>query len=128
MWIWKRRPAPLRGGPVTRRMKCYSAESGYAYQYFYLGWRPVEGATEYVFEVSAGGKAAWQTPVRVESAALTAWEREHARELSAPERYAVAKLALMDAFDTRPDPAAMTEPVPVDAARAAEILSRLGRD
>jgi hypothetical protein len=44
------KPVPLSGAPAIRRMKTYSAQSGYVYQYFYEVQRP---GTEFVFSVSA---------------------------------------------------------------------------
>src|SRR5208337_1061233 len=40
------RPA-LRGTPKVRRMKNYAALSGYAYEYFYEGYRDAGGRREY---------------------------------------------------------------------------------
>ena len=62
----KKDHAPLSGAPAIRRMKTYSAQSGYVYQYFYEGQRPLrgaEGGTEFVFSVSADRKT-WH-PVSV---------------------------------------------------------------
>jgi hypothetical protein len=84
----------------VRRMKTYSAQSGYVYQYFYEGRR---GAA-YVFSISADRKNWAPLEVTVEEHALDAWEQSHARQLSGTERYAIAKIALFQAFDERPDP------------------------
>jgi hypothetical protein len=64
--------------------------------------------------------------VLVETAAVTAWETGHGRALSATERYAIAKMALFQAFDERAAPPLMREPVRVRAADMAGILDTLG--
>lgn len=109
-----------------RRMKSYSAQSGYVYQYFYEGFRAVSGGAEYVFETSADRKTSFPVAVIVEDDAVAAWTAAHGRELTGTERYAVAKMALFQAFDEREDPAQMRHPVRVRPADAAAILEQLG--
>lgn len=116
--LFARKDEPLRGVPSVRRQKNYSAESGYAYEYFHEGWRPAGGAREYLFTVSGDRKAWFPLSVFVDEAAV--------RALAENERYAVAKMALFAAFDERESPAVMRDPVRVPAARVAELLSRLG--
>ena len=59
--FFAKKPPPLTGAPAVRRMKSYSAQSGYVYQYFYEGQRPFrsggESGIEFVFTVSADRKA-----------------------------------------------------------------------
>ncbi|MCW5983039.1 MAG: hypothetical protein KIT09_33430 [Bryobacteraceae bacterium] len=125
----RKKPAPLSGAPAVRRQKNYSADSGYVYQYFYDGFRPADRAgaqgIDYVFDVSADRHSSFPVTVFVADPAIQDWEREHGRELSATERYAVAKLALFQAFDERAAPAEMREPVHVRQADLAGILERL---
>jgi hypothetical protein len=59
---------------------------------------------------------------------LRGWAQAHGRELSATERYAVAKMALFQAFDERAKPAQMTQPVYVRESDLDAILERLGID
>ena len=110
-------------------MKTYSAQSGYVYQYFYEGHRPLlpggEAGTEFVFTVSADRKRWHAVEVRVPDSAVAAWERAHARELSPTERYAVAKLSLFQAFDERPAPDRMHDPVRVRTADVDGIIDTL---
>ena len=61
----------------------------------------------------------------VSAAALRAWEESHARELSSTERYAVAKMALFQAFDERPAPAQMKDEVRVRNADVDAIIETL---
>lgn len=132
LWRRTKEEAPLTGAPALHRQKTYSAESGYVYQYFYLGQRTVrrnkEEGTEYVFDVSADRKTSFPVTVFAAEAAFREWERNHGRVLLGTERYAVAKLALCQAFDFRTAPAGMREPVNVRAEDIETILATLGRD
>lgn len=124
------KPAPLSGAPPVRRMKTYSAQSGYVYQYFYEGHRGFatggEQGTEFVFTISADRKNWSATTVLVGNGALRAWEQAHARELSATERYAIAKLALFQAFDERPKPEQLRQHVRLRSADVEAIVESLG--
>jgi hypothetical protein len=120
--LFSRKAIPLSGTPAVRRMKTYSAQSGYVYQYYYEGHR---GAT-FVFSVSADRKTWSAVTVAVRDRALESWEQAHARELSDTERYAVAKMALFQAFDEPPTPAGMRAPVEVRPADVEAIIETLG--
>jgi len=130
MWrnLFTKRPVPLTGAPTVRRLKTYSAQSGYVYQYFYEGQRPwqegKELGTEFVFTVSADRKTTHELSVIVPLSALVEWEQAHERVLTANERYAVSKMALFQAFDDRA-PELMKEAVRVRAADAGGILDGL---
>ena len=129
--IFSKKPLPLSGAPAVRRLKSYSAQSGYVYQYFYEGQRPFPGGesgTEFVFTVSALRKAFHPVSVLVAEEALRAWQEAHAHPLSSTERYAVAKMALFQAFDERAAPALMKLEVRLRAADVAAILETLGLD
>jgi hypothetical protein len=114
--------APLAGAPAVRRTKTYSAQSGYVYQYFYEGHR----GAEYVFQVCSDRKRYFPVPVLLAPDVLDSWQRDRARELSSKEQYAVAKLALFQAFDERERPAQMAEPVRIRAADIDAIAETLG--
>ena len=124
----RKEPAPLRGAPAVRREKNYVADSGYVYHYFYLGNRPAEGGTEYVFEVSADRHGFILVSVVLSEAALARWQSSHARDLAPTERYAIVKMSLLRAFDQCPRPSEMQREVIVDAADVADILVTLGID
>ena len=129
MFDWfRKKEAPLTGAPKVRRQKTHSAESGYVYQYFYEGQRPARreaAGTQFVFNVSADRKSSFLVSVFLSDEAVESWQREHARELGSTERYAVAKLALFQAFDQRPAPDAMNEEVRVQASDIESILAAL---
>ena len=125
----RKNQAPLTGAPAVRRLKTYSAQSGYVYQYFYEGQRPVrgaEGGTEFVFSVSADRKTWHPVSVLVGDGAVHEWERAHGRQLSSTERYAVSKMALFQAFDERATPELMKSEVRVRNADVEAIIESLG--
>ncbi|MEO8595842.1 MAG: hypothetical protein ABI759_21155 [Candidatus Solibacter sp.] len=132
MWrnFFTKKPLPLTGAPGVRRLKTYSAQSGYVYQYFYEGQRPWQKAdergTEFVFSVSADRKTSHALSVVVPEASLHAWQQAHAQTLTSTERYAIAKMALFQAFDERPTPLQMEQEVCVRAADVSAILETLG--
>ena len=128
--FFAKKPAPLTGAPAVRRMKSYSAESGYVYQYFYEGQRHSSSppGTEYVFDVSADRKTSSHVSVFVSDESVASWESQSGRALSGTERYALAKMALFQAFDEREDPSAMREPIRVEAADVQAILANLNID
>ena len=114
----------------THRVKSYSAASGYVYQYsFQLSRRARRGfftpGTEHVFEVSRDRKTSYQLAVFVRDDALKAWSKAHARELSAAECYAAAKMRLFRVFDSLDDPEKEAEAAVVDAANIEELLESL---
>jgi hypothetical protein len=119
----------LAGAPAVRRMKAYTAQSGYVYQYFYEGHRDFQlrgdHGVDFVFSVSPDRKTWHDTSVLVSVNALRAWEQAHGRELSLTERYAVAKIALFQAFDERPEPAQLREEVRVREADVDGIIETL---
>lgn len=126
---FSRKTKALTGAPAIRRMKTYSAQSGYVYQYYYEGQRPFrasgEDGDEFVFRVSADRKEWNAIAVRLGEGPLRTWEGSHARQLSSTERYAVAKMALFQAFDERLTPAQMKDEVHVRHADLEGILETL---
>jgi hypothetical protein len=110
-------------------MKTYSAQSGYVYQYFFEGQRPYEksgeAGTEFVFSLSADRKTWNSASVLVPAGAIADWEKDHARELSSAERYAVCKMALFQAFDERPTPDQMKSEMRVRRADLDAIIETL---
>jgi hypothetical protein len=127
-WFARRAPEPLRAAPAVRRQKNYSAATGYAYEYFYEGFREQGGCRNHHFTVSADRKNWFLLVVQVEDRAVAAWEEAHGRRLADNERYAIAKMALFEAFDERENPAAARAPVRVGIADAERLLRRLGID
>ena len=131
MFRWfSKKSASLSGASAVRRQKTYSAQSGYVYQYFYEGRRPMspQRGIEYVFNVSSDRKTSSQVSVFVSDDAMRSWQQESGRTLSATERYAIAKMALFQAFDERETPDAMRGAVHVAPADVRTILASLNID
>jgi len=132
MWrlgLFSKKPAPLAGVPAVRRIKSYTAESGYVYQYFYEGhrqWRDDRGrGVEFEFRISAGREQWLPAAVVVTDRALDPWQSAHARALSSSERYAIAKLSLFRAFDRHEAPPEAALEVLVSPADVEAIAERL---
>lgn len=127
--FFTKKNGPLSGKPEVRRQKSYSAQSGYVYQYFYEGHRTFAAAdsgTEFVFSISADRKTWNNTSVLVSNAAVAAWEKAHTRQLNSTERYAIAKIALFQAFDERETPDHMKQEVRVRGADLDGFIETLG--
>ncbi|MGA2905265.1 MAG: hypothetical protein ABSD98_15660, partial [Candidatus Korobacteraceae bacterium] len=83
---------------LIRRLKTYTGQTGYVYQYYFVGKRPaIEGdaeapSTEYIFDVSADRKTTFAVSIFLPPQALAAWADTRGRSLSEPEQYAAAKL------------------------------------
>ena len=128
--LFSKKKAALTGAPPVRRLKTYSAQSGYVYQYYYEGHREYRSAddrgVEFVFTISSDRKSWHPASVLISEPAVRGWEQAHERELTLTERYAIAKLALFQAFDERPDPAQMRDEVRVRNADVDGIIETLG--
>ena len=127
--FFSRKSEPLTGIPAVRRLKTYSAQSGYVYQYYFEGQRPFhdsgETGTEFVFSISADRKNWHPVSVLVSAAAIHAWQQTNVRELSGTERYAVCKMALFHAFDERATPDLMKSEIRVRPADLDGIIESL---
>ena len=75
--FFSRTETALTGAPPVRRLKTYSAQSGYVYQYYYEGYRRSppsgESGTEFVFTISADRKSWRPSSVLVGDAVVAAW-------------------------------------------------------
>jgi hypothetical protein len=124
LFVRKDLAAKLVGAPAQRRMKTYSAQSGYIYHYFYEGLRETDDLLEYCFEISGDRKTWFRTTVKLPRAGLEAWTGSYGRKLRLQEQYAIAKLALFEAFDTRIVPDEMRQPVCVPATGISQLLAK----
>jgi hypothetical protein len=90
---------------MARRYKFYAAETGSAYQYFYVNSRRVnrpegQGAgSDYIFVVTPDQRPPFILRVFVSERALDVWRQTHGRGLDSTEMYAAAKMRLFRAFD-----------------------------
>ncbi|MGI9102353.1 MAG: hypothetical protein ACR2IF_07885 [Terriglobales bacterium] len=115
---------------ALRRLKTHSAQTGYVYEYYFVGKRralPDEGAaTEYIFDVSSDRKTRYAVSVLLTDATLDTWARAHGRPLHEPEQYAAAKLRLLQGFDEIGNMMAEGRRLVLDATQLAELLAGLG--
>ncbi len=115
-------------GMTVRRIKTYMAETGFVYQYYFVGKRPaLDGAqaTEYVFDVTLDRKSMFAVSVFLCADALAAWKGQHGRELSDTEQYATAKMRLQMGFDTHSNMREEGRTLVVNAANVNELLEPL---
>jgi hypothetical protein len=138
VWNWLRKqetPEPvktLRGAPLKPRLKTYSAESGYVYQYVYRGYRsaPVPDgprSKQYVFSVSRDRKNYFPVFVVLAEQVVSSWCAAHQRVLSETELYAIAKLSLFEALDQRQEVAELGAPIEISGDAIERHLAALGR-
>ena len=100
------KPAP---GPTPKRLKIYSAQSGYVYEYYFIEMRQQRklfGGTDYVYlyHTTTNRKDFTVVEVLVEDKALRKWKAANGRDLAEVERYAAAKMGLFRIFDECPEP------------------------
>lgn len=143
MWDWLRGrrptrqasfPEELKGAPAHARVKTYSAETGFVYQYVYRGNRRLTDGlgTEHVFEAHVfqarkGQPRRLQITVRLLDAEVEQCRRSIGRELIAAELYALVKMTLFAALDHFGDAAELETPLVPGAAEMQEHLRVLGR-
>lgn len=84
--------------------------------------------SEFVFNVSSDRKTSSQVSVFISDAAIESWQHESGRTLGANERYAIAKMALFQAFDERETPEAACADVDVGPAAVRTLLASLNID
>lgn len=89
----------------VRRMKTYTAQSGYVYEYYFVGQRealagdPEAPAREFIFDVTADRKQMVAVSVFLKPLAMAAWAQRHRRSLAGAEQYAAAKMRLFRGLD-----------------------------
>ena len=114
---------------TVRRIKAYSAESGYVYQYQFQDVHPAkqDGAAgnEFVYYVSADRKSMFPIRIFVRRDALELWTKRTGRALTGTEEYAVAKMRLFQALDEVEDFATKRPDLVVDGSNLGALLERL---
>lgn len=119
---------------TVRRLKTYTGNTGYVYQYYFVGKRPAiaeAGAvpsTEYVFDVTADRKNIYSVSVFLSSTEVEGWAAGHGRSLTDAEQYAAVKMRLFQAFDELYDLPHQGRKLVVDAAALGTALDALGVD
>jgi hypothetical protein len=116
---------------TIRRMKTYTAQTGYVYQYYFVGKReafpdaPESPASEYVFDVTRDRSALYAVSIFLRTDALFAWAQAHGRGLTDAEQYAAAKLRLLRGFDEVPDITAGPRRLLISSENIEELLADL---
>ena len=115
---------------TLRRLKTYTAQTGYVYQYYFVGHRralagEVPGQ-EFIFDVSSDRKTTFAVSVFVYDAAVASWTSAHGRALKEPEEYAAAKLRLQRGFDEIEDMRASGRRLAIESDDLEELLAGLG--
>jgi hypothetical protein len=130
-WWYRLFPQKPAAGtaPGTGRQKTYSAESGYVYQYVLSSFRQHrrrgEEVYEYLFAVSGGRAALVNLSVSLHSSVLERWAAQH-RELSASERYGIAKISLKRQLDASESPASLPLSISPQLNEIDDIAAFLG--
>jgi hypothetical protein len=113
----------------VRRVKSYSAASGFVYQYYFHDIektrRGFAAGTDYVYMVSADRKTVFPVSVFVRAEAVRDWGKKAGREMTGTEEYAVAKVRLFLGFDEATDPAGLPRELVVDGSNLASLLETL---
>jgi hypothetical protein len=115
---------------TIRRMKTYTGEQGYVYQYYFVGKRAssaAEGpASEYIFDVTADRKTMFAVSVFLPDKALQEWSAAHRRTLTEAEQYGAVKMRLFQAFDEIENMLSDGRHLIVDRDTLEHVLSTLG--
>lgn len=101
--------SPNAAGPTPKRLKVYTAQSGYVYEYYFIEMRErkrIFGAPDYhyLYHVTTNRKDFAVVEVVVQEKALRHWKVSNGRELAEVERYAAAKMGLFRVFDESSEP------------------------
>ncbi len=107
------------------RVKTYSSQTGFAYQYQFLSHEASAHAERYHFSATQNRQTAIQITIALPHPALRSWEEAATRSLTPTERYAIAKMALFGQFDIAASPEELQQPFSVDAAQVRDIVEAL---
>lgn len=114
---------------TVRRIKSYSAASGFVYQYQFQDAHPArhgaESGNEYVYYVSADRRTMFPIRIFVRRGALENWTAKTGRALTGTEEYALAKMRLFEALDEVEDFAVKRPELTVDESNIGTLLERL---
>ena len=114
---------------AVRRVKSYSAATGYVYQYYFYEVqktrRGVVAGAEYVYMVSVDRKKVFPLRIFVQRDGIEKWGRSCGRELTGTEEYAVAKMRLFEALDEIEEIESRQVELVVDESNIEGLLARL---
>ena len=115
---------------IVRRIKSYSAESGFVYQYQFQDVHPAQQGiargNEYVYYISADRKKMFPVRIFVRIDDLERWAKATGRALTGTEEYAVAKMRLFQAFDEIEDMMASGRRLLVSQDSLQDATGKLG--
>lgn len=115
---------------TVRRLKTYTGEQGYVYQYYFVGKRVAPesqaDAIEYIFDVSSDRKTIFSVSVLLMAEAVALWASRHQRALNDAEQYGAVKMRLFRAFDEIEDMLADGRRIIVDVESLEKSLVLLG--
>jgi hypothetical protein len=115
---------------VVRRVKSFSAATGYVYQYYFYETQKTHrngaAGTDYVYMVSVDRKSVFPLHVFIQSEGIQKWSRGAGRSITGTEEYALAKMRLFEALDEIEDIASKQPELIVDESNIEILLSRLG--
>ena len=114
---------------TVRRIKSYSAATGFVYQYQFQDVRPAPPGpvpgNEYIYYVSADRKTMFPVRIFVSRVAIANWTEQTGRVLTGTEEYAAAKMRLFQAFDEVENFAKSRPMLSVDESNLGALLERL---
>jgi len=114
---------------TIRRMKTYTGEKGYVYQYYFVGKRAVSGeaaGSEYIFDVTSDRKTTYAVSVILPEKLVADWAALHGRQLTDAEQYGAVKMRLFQGFDELEDMMVDGRRLVIDAVILKSALARLG--
>jgi hypothetical protein len=114
---------------AVRRVKSYSAATGYVYQYYFYEVEKVRrgasSGTEYTYMVSVDRQHVFPVHIFVQQDAVKKWSARAGQQLTGTEEYAIAKMRLFQAFDEIEGLAGKTPDLTVDDSNLETLLSQL---
>jgi hypothetical protein len=114
---------------AVRRVKSYSAETGYVYQYYFYEVEKIRrgpsSGTQYVYMVSTSRQQAFPVRILVREDALKKRFARTGQKLTSTEEYAVAKMRLFQAFDENEGLTAQGPDLCVDDSNLELLLTKL---
>ena len=119
---------------TVRRLKTYTGETGFVYQYYFVGKRqaladdPAAPATEFIFDVTSDRKQTFAVSIFLRDEAVIKWQAQHERTLAEAEQYAATKVRLFRAFNEIEDLLGQGRRLIVAHEELEELLAELGVD
>lgn len=114
---------------AVRRVKSYSAATGYVYQYYFYEVQKTRrggaAGADYVYMLSVDRKKVFPLRIFVQREGIEKWGRTAGRELTGTEEYAVAKMRLFQALDEIAELESRRPELLVDESNIEDLLARL---